>query len=108
MAVLVPHFDLPFRLKGSSFAVVEQDTEQDVENCAEAIIRTPYGFRDDITGFGLPDQTFQDQNLNKQLLKQIVETQEPRVSVTFLAQPDAFDNLIARVTAEFTSTNIEK
>lgn len=94
---LVPHFDLPFRFSGSSVAVVEQDSAEDVANCVEAIVRTPNGTRDDSPEFGLDDQTFLNQNLDSAAILAQIEYQEPRSRLVVESEPDFLDNLIARV-----------
>lgn len=97
VAVLVPHFDLPFRLSGSSFAVVEQDSSADVANCVEAIVRTPNGFRDDTPDFGMDDITFANQPLNLERLTAQIESQEPRASVALEQHPSLVDELVTKL-----------
>lgn len=100
MAVLVPHFDLPFRLSGSSFATVEQDSPEDIANCVEAIIRTPYGFRDDNPDFGLDELTFSNLPLNLERLTSQIESQEPRASIILEERPDLIDSLVTKLIVE--------
>lgn len=97
MAVLVPHFDLPFRLSGTSFAVAEQDSFGDIANCVEAIVRTPNGVRDDTPEFGLDDHTFDNRPLNIEQMTAQIENQEPRASVVLTEQSNFLDDLIAEV-----------
>lgn len=59
MATRTPHFDSPFRLLGSSFAVVEQNSAEEVEDCIEAVLRTPVGSRIEQPEYGIPDETFE-------------------------------------------------
>jgi phage baseplate assembly protein W len=100
VAVLAPHFDLPFRLSGSSFATVEQDTYADIANCVETIIRTPYGFRDDTPDFGLPVDAFDVQPLGVRMIQESLESQEPRAAVLVSEVPDKMDILIDRLRVE--------
>lgn len=100
MAVLVPHFDLPFRLSGTSFAVTEQDSERDIGNCVETIIRTPYGSRDDNPNFGLDDHTFENQPLAKDAIIAQIEDQEPRSTILITETPDKIDRLIDNLKIE--------
>jgi phage baseplate assembly protein W len=58
MAVRTPHFAAPFRVTGSSAAVVEQDSQEEIESCVEAVLRTPVGSRIEEPGYGIPDETF--------------------------------------------------
>lgn len=100
MAVLVPHFNLPFRVSGKGFGVVEQDSEEDIANCVETILRCPQGFRDDSPGFGLPEQAFSLQPLDIVAIRTEVTRQEPRSSVAVFERTDDLDQLIARVTVQ--------
>lgn len=99
MAVLgiadVPHFDLPFRLVGTSFGVEEQDSAEDVANCVECIIRTPYGFRDDNPSFGLDDPVFDYLPLNVEHIRAQIEEQEPRAKLIVNQTQDLNDTLVA-------------
>lgn len=98
MAVLTPHFDLPFRLVGSSFFTVEQDSEEDIANCVEAILRTPYNSIPDTEDFGLDDHTFDIQPIDTDAVTRQILNQEPRASLLIEQETDFVDNLIARVT----------
>lgn len=94
MAVLIPHFDMPFRLSGHSFAVVEQDSQEDIANCVECIVRTPFGFRDDAPEFGVDDQQFEFIPLDIETLIAQIEGQEPRSRIVIEQQPNLIDALI--------------
>lgn len=100
MAVLVPHFDLPFRLSGKSFATTEQDSYADVANCVEAIVRCPAGFRDDSPDFGFEDTTFELVPLNLEDLTTQIVTQEPRATVALTENPDLVDTLVDHLRIE--------
>lgn len=55
-----PHFKVPFQINGASAEYVEQGSADElVQNCI-AILRTPFGSRDDMTDFGLIPQEFED------------------------------------------------
>lgn len=54
----IPQFAVPFRIDGTSFAVVEQDTPAEIEQCVETLLRTPEGSRIDEPTYGRPDGTF--------------------------------------------------
>ena len=76
----VPQFDLPFRVKGEAVVEVDQDSIEDVDNCVEAIVRTPLGSHLDDLDLGVPDLTFRSVGANptaEQFLS-AVEDQEPR------------------------------
>ena len=90
-----PHFDLPFRLSGKTFATVQQDSSEDIANCVECIVRTPLGAREDTDDFGLDDYTFNNQPLNLELMKSQISVQEPRASL-MLSQE--IEEIVSKVT----------
>jgi phage baseplate assembly protein W len=92
-----PHFDLPFRLSGSTFVTVEQDSLRDVQNCVEAIVRTHVGERQSLPDFGTDDPTFRRQPLSKEIIEQHVIEWEPRAVALMEEEPDEFDRLVDRV-----------
>lgn len=100
MAVLIPHFDLPFRFYGNSTAVVEQDSNEDIANCVEAILRTPSGTRDDVEQFGTDDLTFSNRPVNIDLLTSQILSQEPRAEILMREESEIFGDLVAIVIAE--------
>jgi hypothetical protein len=95
-----PHFDLPFRMSGSKFAEVEQDTEDDVYNCVYASLVTPEGYRPEAPDFGMPDLAFGVQPLDANMIKSKIIADEPRAQVTLDQQAGAYDQLIANVTID--------
>lgn len=104
MSYNTPHFDLPFRLAGRSFATVEQDTIDDVANCVVAALRTHVGWRPEMPEYGTPDIAFRTQPLDLQeIIAQIVRN-EPRAVLFMQQNPDRFDALVTRVVAEVSTT----
>lgn len=75
----VPHFDRPFRLSGSRFAVLEQDSDEELANCAWAIVSTPLGSRDEAPDFGVPDLPFSDPEVVSSNLVAAIRQWEPRL-----------------------------
>jgi hypothetical protein len=57
-AVEIPQFSMPLRVVGGRFAVVEQDSPDEIRDQVEALIRTPQGSRLDLPDFGISDPTF--------------------------------------------------
>jgi len=98
----VPHLALPLRLVGSSFAEVEQDTNEDIAVCVEAIVRTRPGDRDELPAFGVSDVAFGQVDaggrpVDSELLVSQIEVWEPRVRALVSQEPDRFDKTIRRV-----------
>lgn len=103
VAVLVPHFDLPFKFQGDHALVVEQDSLDDVANCVEAVLLTRVGQRPEAPTFGTPDFTFNVQPIGADYVQDLISSQEPRAHVLMTEAPDRYDNLIARVTIDLTT-----
>lgn len=50
-----PHFAVPLRIGGSGrFAVVEQDSDDDLVSCVAACLATPQGSRAEVPEYGSP------------------------------------------------------
>lgn len=103
---MIPHFDIPFRLAGQHFAVVDQDTLEDVSNCVWAVLGTQVGMRLEAPTFGREDPTFQMQPVRTDLLIQAVLENEPRAVMLMQQAPDLFDSLIADVTARVSTREV--
>lgn len=83
----IPHLAFPLRLTDSgSFAVVEQDTIDDVRQCVHVLLRTPLGVRPLAPEIGVEDPTFET-GIDGDVLAATLEEQEPRASVTVVAAP---------------------
>ena len=76
----VPHLKVPLALAGSAFAVVEQDSPEEIEQCVLAVLKTPVGSRIDAAEFGTPDHTFEQlpQNPSAEPYLTALEEWEPR------------------------------
>lgn len=98
---LNPHFTLPFRLvphgTGLQAAVVEQDSEDDVMSCVEAVVRYDAGQRIEKPSFGKPDPTFDEPKVDENELMGAILRWEPRAGILIQQSPDRVDTLIARV-----------
>jgi phage baseplate assembly protein W len=100
--VRVPHFSLPFRFasQGESIAssVHEQDSEEEVMQCVELIIRCPLGFREEKPNFGVMDPTFR---ASEDLISEIetaILLWEPRAeSALTIEQKDTVTTIVAKV-----------
>lgn len=92
----IPHFDLPFRVVGGSFATVEQGSLDEIANSVEAILLTPLGHFADDPEFGLADMSFVNQPVGGEIAEQVME-QEPRASLLVEEAPDQLDALLDRI-----------
>lgn len=96
MAIETPHFDLPVRLAGGSYAQVEQDTEQDVRNGVRTVLAYRPDSRTDLPEFGVPDYLFGGKP-DAEAIRAHVEEWEPRASATVEATIDEIDQAIYRL-----------
>jgi phage baseplate assembly protein W len=93
----VPHFSLPFRFATPYAATTEQDSLDEIADCVYAILVCPAGFRVELPAFGLPDPTFAMPAPDLDVMRDVVETWEPRAAVLLAENPDVVDELIANV-----------
>jgi hypothetical protein len=97
--LMIPHFDIPFRIVGPRAVVVEQDSLKEVSNCVWAILGTQIGTRLEVPSFGIEDPTFQSQPIRTDLLVQAVLENEPRAVILMDQNPSILDSMIAEVLA---------
>lgn len=94
----IPHFAYPLRIDGSEFAVVEQDSGDEIQGAIEAILRTPQGHVDSKPTLGLPDLTFRLPGTATAAVAEALELHEPRSRELIEEAPEALDELVFRVT----------
>lgn len=98
--VTVPKLKVPLEVVGGRFSVVEQDSDEEVLQCVDAIMRTDVGSRVDEPEFGRPDLAFQRGWNLTDMLRDSVETWEPRASTAMT--DDVIDEAIRRVNIQVT------
>jgi len=79
MAILAPHFDLPFKFG----AVCEQGSQRDLANCVFAVVVCPKGFREEVPGFGTVDPAFDNPPVMTDDMRNSIAEQEPRAEILF-------------------------
>jgi len=92
----LPHFSLPFRF-GSSAAVTEQDSIEEIADCVLATMLCPLGFRVELPSYGVADPTFSSPLVDVEELREVVARWEPRSELTVAGGLDDLDALIQRV-----------
>ena len=90
MAVLTPHFDLPFKFG----ATVEQGTAQDVANCIYMICATPIGYRDEAPLIGIENLAFDTPPVMKEHVRTAISVQEPRADMMFSEHGTEFERIV--------------
>lgn len=78
LAAQVPHLALPFRFADTGAVVVDQDSDEEIFYCCEAILRCPQGHRIERPDFGLPDQTFRQGGADPAAVQAALDRWEPR------------------------------
>lgn len=79
---MIPHFDIPFRfLNNKSAAVNEQDSDREIMDCVETIVRYQVGDRPERPEFGIPDFTFTLPGTDSSLIQASIREFEPRADV---------------------------
>lgn len=98
MSVRTPHLALPFRFTGGQAAVLEQDSTDEITQCAEVILRYRRGQRSELPAFGIPEQAFRPGGASLDELRQAVTRWEPRAIATI--DTDGIAELAQRVKIE--------
>jgi phage baseplate assembly protein W len=97
--VTVPQFAFPFHFEADGrAAVVEQNSDQEVIDCVEVLLRTPVGSRDDLPEYGIDDPTFETEPDVAAILDAI-DDWEPRAQVNMDSEIDSKDELMRNITA---------
>src|SRR5215471_5264116 len=81
----------------SGAAIQEQDTFDDIANCVECVVRTPYGFRQDNLAFGMPEFELLTQPVMSDVINDVVSQQEPRAEILMSENRSLWDQFITNV-----------
>lgn len=107
-ATNIPHRAYPFRMvtqpDGSLAADVnEQDSLDDILDCAQAIVACPAGAWIDNLGFGVPSLAFSQTPLDADGVGRAVSRWEPRAMSAAREYPDKFDQTLRHVQVDVTT-----
>lgn len=110
MPKIIPHFTLPFSYANAgSLGVVattnNQDSDDDISACVEAVMRYAIGFRHEKPSFGIPDQAFVENGPDLDVIRAAILRWETRAGVTMTSTPDRFDNLVYHVLAQISKAS---
>lgn len=80
--VRIPKLRIPFDFEEGHghFARIEQDSEEEISQCVEAVLRTPLGSRVDEPEYGIPDAAFTQGDVDLGRIGQAVREWEPRAA----------------------------
>lgn len=95
-----PHLALPVRYVNGRVVTVEQDSDAEIAQAVEVILRFEPGMRPELPDFGVPDQTFRVGGVDRDAIVKAIEKFEPRVRAFVEDRPDQFDQLVRHVTVE--------
>lgn len=76
--IVTPKLKVPIEISGSSAAVVEQDSDDEVIQCVTAIMRTRPGTRPDDSQMGVPDFAFRENGADIEAIRAVLVKYEPR------------------------------
>lgn len=97
-----PHFDRPFRV-GRSVATVEQDSDEELLNCAWAVLSTEVGTRDELPEFGVEELPFKSPDAVRDEVVEAIREWEPRLA----AESEAtIEELAMRVETEVSDAGV--
>ena len=99
----VPHLTFPLRVISGRFACLEQDSPQDVAQCVATLLRTPYGWRDDMPDLGVDHVEFRMGGPNLQEIERQIVTYEPRAEALISDDPAALEDALAVVDVKLTN-----
>lgn len=106
VAILIPHFSLPFNIGNDGKAVVnDQDSVNEISDCVHAIVRTNKGFRPEKPEFGITDQVFTT-SFDKVLVRAEIQESEPRVQAATETIRSEIDALIENVLVELSEAQL--
>lgn len=77
----IPHLAIPLRVADGAWAVVEQDTEDEVAQCVRNICAFERGYRVEDPDFGISDPSFQTMPIDTDDIGQALEDYEERAEV---------------------------
>lgn len=94
-----PQFDLPFRLDGDGVqpVEVEQDSNEEVWDSTETLLRTELGTIEENQDYGIVDPSFEEMPLDLNDAQAAISEWEPRFDVVLEEQPDALDALVSNI-----------
>jgi phage baseplate assembly protein W len=101
-SVMVPHFAFPFRLNGNSFAVIEQDTVQEVQQCVVILLLTPAGSRLVLPNYGTPETLYTQTPANVAGILARLTNWEPRASVALNQTIDTIQQMVSHIRVNVT------
>ena len=73
---------MPFQVLGTSIALIEQDTIEEIAQCVYTVLATELGSRDEEPEFGVTDQAHRKLGADFNEIEQAIDEWEPRAIVS--------------------------
>lgn len=89
--ITVPELGFPF----SRHNYVEKDSDAEIHDCVEVLLRTEIGEREEVPDYGVPDPTFREGGMDLEGTMAIVAEWEPRAEITLTRT--SLEGLVDRV-----------
>lgn len=95
---LNPHLSFPFQLSetGTQARYVEQDSDDEIIDCVEVLLRTPLGWRIDLPEYGVRPQEFTEGGANREELIAAIAEWEERALVV-IEREEVVDPMLDRL-----------
>lgn len=90
---MIPHFAFPFRWVAGRAAVVEQDSDREVEQGVRVLMLSHVGERVEVPEFGVPDQTFQER-IDEVVVQRAAADWDERVEIALRETQDPGNAMI--------------
>lgn len=90
-----------------NLATVEQDSDDDIRQCIEAIVRYRIGDRYDLPEMGMADPTFEELPIDLSAIREVLERHELRAHVLLEGGDELLEGLIAEIRAEWARNTTE-
>jgi phage baseplate assembly protein W len=100
----LPHLAVPIRFNGKTFATVDQDSLEEIEQCVLACVSTIVGSRIDAPGYGVPDETFQQLTPHPSVEAYLAAVQEAEPRAHLLGEASV-EEMIKRVVLQTAAVN---
>lgn len=92
-----PHFKIPFRFTDDDAELVEQESDSEILQNAEMVLRTQRGERIDAPDFGTDDPNFREGGVDLNSLRHDIVHGEPRALLIIDRDPSTIDQLIDNI-----------
>src|SRR4051794_5019914 len=93
LSISTPQFSFPFRIIRGEIEEIEQDTEEEVIQNAEIVIRYPKGYRSAMPDFGVFLQELRQGGADLNQIATSVRTWEPGATIEVVRQALTADGL---------------